>query len=483
MAAEGSVMSNPPRQKSAVVRRRWWAGAAAVVAVGLARAGDPLPLEAPPLPPLPLPPMVAAAKQEPKQEPKKEVGKEPAKENGNGKEKDAPKPPPWKAWQPPGRPISLGECLRIAEQRQPAVVAAQHSVSASVRGYLAVANIHRALELFSPDLPFRRRQAHRGIAAATAEVQKVIQESVYDTTRVYFEYVRATQQEQTAADIIEQMESFYRLAVDLLNTGAADPKKLNKFTVYVLEEAIVEIRQLRDRASTGRRLAVAALRQAMGVEPDVEVYPADTKLPVMGGQVTEEQVVGFALAGRPELVQVSVLVDVTRLEVCAQGAIRHRKSVPTFASGGDLHSRMLPAAVRNGEYRPGAVSPEMPANLVGNREERVARAVALSDRQDEVYRATVALVRLEAVNAYLNWKATAERMEEAEKRFERGKKLVEESRVAAVARQDPELLVRNEALAGKAQANYVEAVYEHLKALMTLERVTAGQVRAGFTNR
>jgi hypothetical protein len=157
--------------------------------------------------------------------------------------------------------------------------------------------------------------------------------------------------------------------------------------------------------------------------------------------------------------------------------------VPTFATGTDLHSRVVPAAVRNGEYRPGSVSPEMPATLVGKREDRVARAVLYSQRQDEVYREAVNLVRLDAINAYLNWKSTAERMEQAEQWFERGKRLAEDSRKAAATKQDPELLVRNEALAGEAQAAYVEAVYEHLKALMALERVTAGQVTAGFEGR
>lgn len=479
------------------IARRWAFVAVLVLAGGVRAQEPPLPLpDIPPLP-LPLPPQVRAVAQQPKADDKKpepgkgdmEKGKkpEPGKENKkdekeNGKDEKAP--PPWKAWQPPGRAVTLGECLAVARVRQPAVQAAQLSLAASERGYLALQGFHRALDLFSQDLPFRRRQAERGLVAMTATVQKTIHESTYDTTRVYYEYVRATQQEQTATDIIEQMEVFYKVAKDLVEAGVVDPRmKLNKFTLYALEEVIDKVKQLRETASYGRRLAVHALAQAMGLEPGEQVYPADTKLPVMGGQVTEEQVVQFALAARPELVQVAVLVDVTRLEVCAQGAVNRRHSLHTFASGTDLHSQMLPAAIRNGDYRPGAVPPEMPPTLVGKREDRVARAILYSERMDEVYRATVNLIRLEAVNAYLKWKATSERLEEAQKRFERGKKLAEESRTAAATKQDPELLVKNEALAGEAQAAYVEAVYEHLKALLTLERVTAGQVRAGFPSR
>ena len=58
-----------------------------------------------------------------------------------------------------------------------------------------------------PDLPFRRQQAQRGLAVGTADVLKAQQENVYDVSRMYYTYVYATQQEQTASEIVEQMES------------------------------------------------------------------------------------------------------------------------------------------------------------------------------------------------------------------------------------------------------------------------------------
>ena len=465
-------MSSPPRN---IARPPFRWAVVLLAAVGMCRAADPL------LPAIPLPPMPTVAQPDPKAKKPDAVQDKEAKEKAE-KEKADRASPPWTAWQPPGRAVTLAECLAVAARRQPAVLAAQYSLAASERGYLALLHVNRAAEFFRPDLPIRRQQALRGIAAMTAEVRKAMQEGVWDTTRVYFEYVRATQQEQTANDIVDQLEVFYRVAEGLLEAGIPRAK-LNRFTVYALGDAIAKVRELRAKAGYGRELAVAALAEAMGLEAGERVYPAATNLPVMSGAVTEEQVVGYALAVRPELVQAAVLVDLSRLEVAAQDAVRHRQCVPTYASGGDLHAKMLPAPVRNGDYRPGAVPPEMPATLVGKREDRVARAVELSLRMDEVYRKAENLTRLDAVKAYLEWKATAERMAAAEKRFERGKRLAEESRSAAAAREDPQLLVQNEGLAFEAQAAYVEAVYEHLKALMTLERVTAGQVKAGFADR
>lgn len=472
-------MNNSPRE---AVRTPFRRAVALVVAVaGVARAAEV------PIPAIPsVPPAVApavqpkAARDEPKAD-----GKGGDAKNGTGKNGKEAKPPAWQPWQPPGRPITLAECLAIANQRRPAIIAAQHSLAASERAYLSLLNLRRILERLSPDVPFRRQQAQRGIAAATAELRKAMLEGVYDTTRTYFEYVRATQQEQTATGVIDQLEIYYRIARDIVDGGGGNPRvKLNRFSLGTLEAVIDEVRDLREKASFGRKLAVEALREALGFDAGDElVYPAATKLPVMGGTVTREEVVARAMATRTELVQAAVLVDVSRLEVCAQGALSHRYTVQTFAAGSDLHSRVFPVPIRNGDYRPGAVAPEMPTLLVGRRDDRVARATIYSQKMDEVYREAEHLVRLEAEKAYLDWKATAERLEQSEKRYERGRKLAEDARAAAAASEDPQLLVQNEGLAGKAQAAYVEAVYEHLKAMLTLERVTGGQVRAGFGDR
>jgi hypothetical protein len=168
-----------------------------------------------------------------------------------------------------------------------------------------------------------------------------------------------------------------------------------------------------------------------------------------------------------------------RLEICAQAQLRS-KQTSTLAAGGDLHAKQIPIAHANGEYRPGAIPPEMPASLAGSKEDRVSKAIILSSRQDAVAEKILGLVRLEAINAFLEWEASLYRMKEAKRKFESSQRQVEETKAAAVARQNPEMLVTTEALAGKAQSEYVEAVFEYIKALTKLERVTAGGVRPAF---
>ena len=418
---------------------------------------------------------------------------EPKKENGEDEEKDKDKnadAPPMsdglEAFRavPTGTPLSLGECLAIAMQRQPALQAAEHSLRATELGLQALNNVSNLTTRLSPDIPIRRQQASRGISVATAEVQKVRNEIVYDVSRLYWTYVYARQQESTASDVIEQMEVFYNVVEEIVKAGIPDPKRrITQFTLYGLQEIIGEVKKLRVTAIAGRNASLAALHEAMGIGPDNPIVPRDTELPVMGGVITKEQVVEFALARRPELVQAASGVDAFRLEVCAQAQIRFRQSVPTHAAGSDLHSRPVPMPARNGEYKPGAVPPEMPPNLVGKTADRVARATEYSLRAEAVYEKTRNLIQLEAQNAYLNYASALSRMREAKKKLDNSRKMVEESRSAAAAKQDPEMLVRNEALAGKAQAEYLDAVFEHIKTLCTLERVTAGAVRPGFPGR
>jgi outer membrane protein TolC len=404
----------------------------------------------------------------------------PAKNN----QPDVPPPPPPAPAGPPGPRLSLGECLAIALERNPAVKAAQHSLNASRLGHHALTNLPAYASLLKREIPVRQQQAARGIAIAEAEVERVRHDVTYDVTRLYYTYVYASQQEKTANDVIEQMKVYKGVAEAILESGVKDDKiKVDQFTVYALQNRITDVQLLQIRAETGRKQALDALVEAMGVEEGFLFAPRDTELPLMAGSVTKEQVIQLALSRRAEITQAAVGIDVFRLEVCAQQKARGRQ-VPTLAAGSDLHARQVPMAVRTeAEYRPGAVPPEMPIGLVGRTEDRVARAWEYSHRQGAVLEKATNLIRLEAANAFLTWEAATRRRDEARTRFELARKMVDVSRQVAAVKQDPELLFNNEALAGKAQADYVEAVFDHLKSLATLERVTAGGVCPAFPGR
>lgn len=388
---------------------------------------------------------------------------------------------------PTGPTHSLGECIAIGLANRPSIKAAQHSLNATAIGHRALTNLSPVADILQPDLPIRRKQALRGITLAAADVEKLRHETTYDVTRMYYTYVYAHQQEYSATDVIEAMEVYYKVAKQLVDEGlgAKGPggKRIDNFTLYNLQNMISDIRLLKLKAEMGRLAALEALKEAMGVDSCYEFVPRDTELPFMGGTITKEQVIELALCRRPELVMASVGVDVFRLEVEAQAKNSRPRKVETLAAGSDLHARLLPTPDRDVDYRPGPVAPEMPTVLVGKSEDRVAKAREYAWRQEAVYAAAANLIRLEAANAYLNWLGATRRLEETKRTYDRSRKQVEEARAAAITRQDPELIVNSEAVVGRAQAAYVEAGFEHVKAVAAVERVTAGGLHAAYPGR
>lgn len=399
-----------------------------------------------------------------------------------------PTPSPLPAGKPSPaavKTLTLAECLTIAEANHPAIKMAEASLSQSATGAASLEKLPGFASWVKPELPFRKQQASRGIDAAAAGVNKARQEVTNDVSRMYYTFVYAKQQEVIVSEIVAQLEEYLKIVREILKQPVPPDNKLkiSKLTELLIEDALGRAKSKLILAQSGKLQALAALKQAMGVDPIAfEGEPKETELPIMAGTVTQAQVVEFAMSRRPELVMAAAAVDAFRLEVCAQDKNRMGLQVNTFAAGTDLHANAIPQTIRNGEYKPGATAPEMPANLFGKREDRVSRAIDLSRRQDSQYEQVTSLVKLDAINGYLTWKRTSDQMVEAKLRFDAGKKLAELTRQNTGNVTQVELL-QNFVQAGLAQSDYLEAVYEHVKSMIALERITAGAVKAGFPGR
>jgi outer membrane protein TolC len=170
--------------------------------------------------------------------------------------------------------------------------------------------------------------------------------------------------------------------------------------------------------------------------------------------------------------------------VYAQSRIPFRRVVPTFASGADLHSRDVPQAQRGKEYRPGGIIPEMPTQLVGSKYDRVARALDFSQKAEAMYDNVRSLITLEAENGYLEFELASEKVRLAIEKNDLAIELLKLARKnIPLAKTGREQIYQVEVLAAKAQADYVEAVYQHLLALAALERITAGGITPAFPGR
>lgn len=381
--------------------------------------------------------------------------------------------------------LSLGECVAIAFERNPALKAVKASQNATEAGVRAINNIGKIGQVLSPDLPIRKEQAGKGVIAAAADMQKTHNEVVQDVTRLYYTVVYARQQEALTEDVVAQIELLVDIGRKLLkspNPGDMTVQKLD-----AMEIGLAEARGLRLTARSGERQAMAALREVMGVT-DV-AFPfrvKDKELPLMEQKnpVTKDLVVGYALARRPELALAAAGVDAFRLEVYAQGRVPFRRAVPTLASGADIHAREVPMTNRGKDYRPGAIVPEMPPQLVGSKYDRVCRAMAYSQRAEAVFEKACNLIILEAETAFFDFETAAERVQINKSKYEFGKDLMDRTRENIEnLKADKAQLVQSYSIAARAQADYVESVYQYLLALAALERITAGGVCPQFPGR
>ncbi len=388
-----------------------------------------------------------------------------------------------------GPELSLGECIAIVVERHPHLKAVQASRAASTAGYRALMNFGTVGTLFSPDLEVRKQQAQRGLEGAAGEYQRVYNELVEDTIRLYYTAVYANQQRQIADGVVEQLEDLIEILEDIIKK-AKTPDELGGLTtekVLTVKVGLQEARQMQATAIVGRKRAMAALRQLMHV--DTQTFPfrlRDKELPVMAqvAEIRREKVVELAVARRPELALAAAGVDIFRLEVYAQGRIPFRRVVPTFASGADLHARDVPQAQRGKDYRPGGIIPEMPTQLVGSKHDRVARALAYSQKAEAMYDNIRSLITLEAENAYFELELATEKVKLAKQKNDHAQELLSLARKnIPLAKTGREQIFQVEVLAAKAQADYVEAVYQHLLALAALERITAGGICPAFPGR
>lgn len=373
--------------------------------------------------------------------------------------------------------LTLEDCLRTAYVRQPALVAQRSSLAASEDGRRALLALHVPTVLV-PELPIRRAQADLGVNASAAALLQVEYESFYAVVRCYFTVLYAREQERVAHNIVERLTAVGDAAKQMLDGGARDvtTSDVDKLSIYL---DLAETRRI--QAANGVERALAALKEAVGLDGACRINIPDGKLPEPNARPSREIVVALALDRRPELIQANCLVELTCLEIDAQRSKTNRK-VETFAVGGDLHSRPVSQEVREGSYRPGAIAPEMPAMLVGCQLERVIHARALNARAIAACDKARNLIILETEDAFLRWEEASQKIVRVRRAFTSGDRLADNlgKDFAAAQKIKVEEVINAQVLAAQARSQYLEFLHQQILALADLERATAGGFSAGL---
>jgi len=271
------------------------------------------------------------------------------------------------------------------------------------------------------------------VTIAQAALEQTEVETAYSVTRCYLTVLYAQEQLEVAKEVVRQLD-FYRDAVEKAVKGEqkdakAPPRdwtdlKVDKITVYF---RLAENKQ--SDAAHGAERALAALREAMGLCPDLvlklrnqHLFQADPL------KLRKDELISLALCHRGEVIQTSNAVEVFTLEVDAQGKNHKTGQVPTFAAGGDIHAKLVPQGSTDGEYRPGGIPPEMPVSLAGKRCDRMDRARDFSTKSGAVADKTKGLVTLEVEDTFERWKEADEKVKQSRKARDIGLDLAKKTR-------------------------------------------------------
>jgi outer membrane protein TolC len=368
---------------------------------------------------------------------------------------------------------TLGDCIRIGRDRQPGLVAQRASLASAQTASASLNNLH-VPTFIRRDLPIRRHQACLGITIAEAGLTQAEYDTIYAITRTYYGVIFAQEQLKVAEDLSKSLKFYQDNIRELVKRGESreyTTSTLDKITLYL---KIAEARQA--EAARGKDRALAALNEAMGLDPQTPTQLAETTLPNPRVNVTRDQIVMLAVARRGELIQANTAREVVDLEACAQDRLLFRPTAFTFAAGVDVHSRPVPQGFMNGEYRPGATSLEMPTMFVGSRPYRVERAQDLGVRAGAVVDKTRNLVTLEAEDAYFKYEEAARKMPLVLEASTAGARLAKTTRDDFTANSKVKVddILTGEALAAQAKASANENIYNLIIALAGLQRVTGG---------
>jgi outer membrane protein TolC len=380
----------------------------------------------------------------------------------------------------PDQSQRLADCLALGHELQPALTVARSRLTTALSKLAALETLGVTAHLMRHDLPVRRQQAHLGAEIARADLERLEVENRYEVTRAYLSVLYSRTQRRLLDDLVEDL-TFLR---DRIKTavGKRERPEWTEATVDLVTLYLRKAEARRTEADRGIEVSLAALREATGVGPLACLRVADEPLPEPRTRVCREEILAAALSHRGEAFEANTAAEVVGLEADAQSRSCRRGAVPTFASGVDIHSRLVQPPMRGEDYRPGGVPLAMPVTLVGPRTSRVELAQGYGAQATEIGEKTRNLIALEAEEAYFTWEEWSRKVvlyREAEQIATRLARRLREDFRGSLKRVIEGILPES-LLAAQARADHNEALFRQAIALANLERVTGGAFCAGL---
>ena len=378
------------------------------------------------------------------------------------------------------RPLRLADCLAISEERQPSLVVGRARLAAAESKLAALDTLGITATVTRHDLPIRRQQARLGVEITRADLHRLEVENRYVVTRAYLSVLYARAQQTVVADLVDDL-SFLRERIKVA-VAKRDRPEWTQTTVDLVTLYVRRTEARKAEADRGVNLALATLREAMGLPPLSCIRVADEPIPQPNVRVCREEIVAAAVSQRGEAITSNVAVEVVELEADAQAHRRTRGLVHTFAAGVDLHARHVPQPIYGEEFRPGGIPLAMPVALAGSRDSRAETAREYGVQAAAVAQKTRNLTALEAEEAYYTWQEWSRKAALYHEAEQIGNRLTGSLRqeFRGALKRVIEGILPESLLAAQARADYNEALFRQAVALAGLERVTGGAFCAGL---
>ena len=366
-----------------------------------------------------------------------------------------------------GRTLSLNECLAMAMDQQASIRAARATLHANIAKSDALERSGRLGAVLSSDLRVRRQQVSHGIQASRLGVAKAENETRQAVTFTYLMAVYAAQQKRELAAMTANLKQ--------LREGASRLAERFPGQLELVEIANNATASKVPEADNGYEQALAALREAIGTCE--RVAPANDAIPSATCSIaSKDEAISMAVNNRPEIGQAELASIIFALEIEAQCRMRFTMAGRTLASGSDLHAILIPTGQFDEKYLPGAIAPEMPSVIPGNRRDRVTQAEILATRATIVREKVQALVELESGNAWLRYKQNADKLPTLEKAIKVAHKRSQELNddLGGDNKVSPRDVLEAGLIETTLKQQSIEAKLAAIQALATLERATGG---------
>jgi hypothetical protein len=375
-------------------------------------------------------------------------------------------------------PLTLAECIRLALEHHPKVRAAQAMLAQRQNQLAEVERLACTLGLVRPDLKVRRQQAALGVEIAAVALASQEADVRYSVARTYVSLLYARSGRQLARQAVERLtrirDLLEKARVVQKLVGLSTPIELISAQVLQAEARLVD-------ADKGEAVALASLKQAVGLDPARPLEVVDAPLPDPDVAAPgEAELLRLVQQRNPDLRRAALAEQVSRLEVEAQHKTLLARTVDTFAAGGDIHSAETPPESTEEVYRPAPLAPEMPARLVGSRDGRARSAALFAAKAAEATRGVSHLIDLRAID-------TRETLLEKRRKIELTEQWIR-SRAGDVGwllglapTERPDDAVLKESIAAiTALADLEQYRWQALIELLELERLTLGAFSSGI---